>query len=380
MKILCAPDSFKGSLTATDAAQAMAQGIADADDHATCDLCPIADGGEGTVETLLAATAGQRVVSRITGPLGEPVDAAWGYFEQNRRRIAVIELAAAAGLPLVSASRRDPTATTTFGVGELIRLALDRQVNEILLGIGGSATNDAACGAAQALGVMFFNAAGQRINVPMNGSRLAEVSRMDVHHMDPRLRKVQLSIACDVTNPLFGPNGAAHVYAPQKGASPQQVQQLDKNLRQIADIWQHTCDTSKDIATRAGGGAAGGFGAGAVAMLGASLRRGIEQILDAVDFDSRVRKADLCFTGEGKLDAQTQSGKAIAGVVQRARAAQTPVHAFAGRIDADPEALQAMGLTSWHAISDGQDEQTAMAHAGEHLRNTVSRFMQDTVL
>ena len=268
MHILCAPDSFKESLTAAQAAAAMHRGILRACPDATIDLCPIADGGEGTVDALVTATQGQRRTTRVQGPLHDTVDAAWGLDAACHN--AFIEMAAAAGLALVPPDNRNPLHTTTFGVGELLHAALDERVQRIILGIGGSATNDAGLGMAQALGVHFFDAAGPLLDdAPLTGADLTRIARIDATALDPRLRHVQLTVACDVTNPLCGPNGAAAVYGPQKGATPAIVQQLDAGLAHLAERWR--IDLGKDVAALPGAGAAGGLGGGLVAFLNATL-------------------------------------------------------------------------------------------------------------
>jgi len=349
MRVLCCPDSFKESISATDAAAAMARGVRAA--GAEADVCPLADGGEGMVEALVAATGGAMRTSRVTGPLGEPVDAAWGLLPDGG---AVIELASAAGLAQVPVARRDPTKTTTFGVGELIRAALDAGATRIILGIGGSATTDGGTGAAQALGVRFIDAQGM-----MTGGQLARVTAIDPSALDPRLRRVTITVACDVTNPLTGPNGAAAIYGPQKGATPAQVCELDDGLQHLASL------LPVDSALP-GMGAAGGFGFGAVAFLGATLRRGIELVLDAAHFDARVAMCDLVLTGEGKLDAQTMSGKTIAGVLQWACGKR--VVALVGRVEGEPPC-------EYRVIGQGLSSGESMRRAGE----LIERAARDVV-
>lgn len=345
MRVLCCPDSFKESISSIDAARAMARGVRAAGHEA--DVCPIADGGEGTVEALVAATGGALRTTRVTGPMGEPVDAPWGLLPGGT---AVIELAAAAGLALVPLDRRDPTKTTTFGVGELIGAALDAGAKRIILGIGGSATTDGGCGAAQALGVRFGGTSGA-----MCGGMLCDITSIDTGGLDARLKSVEVTVACDVTNPLTGLRGAAHVYGPQKGATAKQVEQLDAGLAHLASL----CGVD---ATLAGAGAAGGFGYGAVAMLGATLRRGIELVLDAVRFEERVAVCDLVLTGEGKLDAQTAQGKTIAGVMGRARGKR--VVALVGKVEGEPGC-------EYRVIGAGLTTEESMARAGELLERAA---------
>lgn len=345
MKVLCCPDSFKESISATDAAEAMARGVRAA--GAEADVCPLADGGEGTVEALVAATGGELRVTRVRGPLGDHVEAAWGLLPDGA---AVIELAAAAGLALVPTDQRDPEKTTTFGVGELIAAALDAGAQRIILGIGGSATTDGGCGAAQALGVKFAGIDGWP-----RGGVLSSIHAIDRSGLDPRLANVTITVACDVTNPLTGPNGAAHVYGPQKGATLNQVDRLDAGLRHLASL----CDADDAMP---GAGAAGGFGYGAVAFLGATLQRGIDLVLDAVKFDERVADCDMILTGEGKLDAQTLSGKTIAGVLNRSR--NKPVTALVGRVEGQPPC-------AFRVIGEGLPAVESMRRAGELLEKAA---------
>ena len=266
MKVICAPDSFKESICARDAAEAMASGVRRAWRDAQIDLCPIGDGGEGTVDALVAAWRGRTRLLSVTGPLGTPVDAQWGVSPDGQD--AVIEMAAAAGLALVPTERRDPTKTTTFGVGQLIAEACAHGVRQIIVGIGGSATTDGGCGMAQALGVRFHRADGTLIDQPITGQMLASIDRIDVESRRPAPSAVQIVAACDVTNPLTGPNGAAHIYGPQKGATPRQVEQLDAGLKHLAAVIRR--DLGADIETTPGAGAVGGLGAGLIAFAGAT--------------------------------------------------------------------------------------------------------------
>lgn len=316
MRILCAPDSFKESINAADAAQAMALGVGDA--GFTADVCPIADGGEGSLDTLLSAMGGEMRTATVVGPLGEPITARYGIAPGN---IGIVELAEASGLALVPRESRNPARTTTFGTGQLIRLAADHGCNEVLVCIGGSATVDGGTGLAQALGAVFFSANGQAITSPMSGSDLAGLTRVQ----PPDARGLPtIRIACDVTNPLCGPRGAAAVYGPQKGATPEQVQQLDAGLAHLASL----CGV--DPATP-GFGAAGGAAIGLVALCGGRLERGIELVLDAVGFQQRCHLADLVLTGEGCLDEQSLSGKASLGVARAAAECGVPTIAIVGK-------------------------------------------------
>jgi len=379
MKVVIAPDSFKESISAVEAAQAMARGVRQTlGDDTVIDVCPIADGGEGTVLTLLTATQGQEITTTVLGPLGEPVGAVWGLLghqlgmeSSDDTPTAVIELASAAGLALVAAEQRNPSVTSTFGVGQLISEALDRGVRRIVLGIGGSATNDGGCGAAQALGVT-FEAGGTVIDAAMCGGLLAWITRIDTTHIDARLADCEVVLACDVSNPLYGPHGAAAVYAPQKGANDEMVAALDKGLTHYAGQLKAI---GHDVAQWPGAGAAGGFGAGAVALLGGRLQRGADLVLDAVGFEQRIADADLCLTGEGKLDSQSLAGKAVMGVAQRAKQAQVPAVALVGCVGEGAEDALKEGLTDYQVIGEGLAAQESIARAAKLLEAAAARVV-----
>jgi len=372
VKIICAPDSFKEALSAADAAAAMARGIHRARPDAEVDQCPIADGGEGTVAALVTATGGELRANRVTGPCYEPVDATWGML--GGQPTAVIEMAAASGLALVSTPQRNPMRTTTRGTGELIRHAFDAAAQRIILGIGGSATTDGGCGAVAALGVRFFNATGQRIETPTGGS-LIDIARIDTSEMDARLRQIEMVIACDVTNPLTGERGAAHVYGPQKGATPEQVQQLDEGLAHLARLWRE--QLGKDVTDLRGGGAAGGLGAGAVVYFDAHLRPGIELVLEAARFEERVRGAVLCLTGEGRLDGQSLAGKAVLGVARAAARQGVPTIALVGGAADDAEKTLEAGLRAYHVIGPGLSRHESMARTAALLEAAAQRAVHE---
>lgn len=333
MKIVVAPDSFKESLDALAVAEAIAAGMAEVLPDAAFDLVPMADGGEGTLAALVAATGGRHREMTVTGPRGERLNAAFGLLGDGHT--AALELAAASGLALVPPDARNPLLTTSYGTGELIRAALDQGVGTLIVGIGGSATVDGGGGLLQALGVRFYTASGAEIAMPMTGARLGEVARVDVSGLDPRLPHTQLRIACDVDNPLLGPHGAAAVFGPQKGADAAQVAQLDAGLARFYDVVEHTLGIS--VRSRPGAGAAGGVGAALLAFLRAELRPGVDLVIDAVDLPSRLRGAALVVTGEGRLDSQTLHGKTPHGVARAARALGIPVIAIGGSIADDAE-------------------------------------------
>jgi glycerate kinase len=377
MRVVCAPDSFKESLTAAEAADAMRRGVLLAAPAAGVDVCPIADGGEGTVAAMLAATGGEAMMTRVDGPLGDPVDATWGMLGNADATTAVIEMAAASGLPLVPVDQRDPTRTSTRGTGQLIKAALDAGARRIIVGIGGSATNDGGAGMAQALGVRFIDASGNAITQPMTGGLLSRVARIEVSCIDPRVANAQITAACDVTNPLTGPRGAAAVYGPQKGATPEQVKMLDDGLSHLAHLLRKQLGV--DVQQLPGAGAAGGLGGGLVAFVGAALKPGIDLVLDAIDFSNRVAGASLCLTGEGRLDGQSLSGKACLGVAQRAGAAGVPTIALVGSVGDDADRTLGAGLASYHAIGQGLPVDESMRRAAELLERATARVVADFV-
>jgi glycerate kinase len=354
MKIVIAPDKFKGSLTAPQAADAIAAGVRKAIGDVDLDLCPIADGGDGFVETMIRATGGRLETHRVTGPLPEmKVDAVFGILPNHQTasgepsRTAVIEMAAAAGLALLRPDQRDPMATTTFGVGELMRRAVELGCRHILLGIGGSATTDAGIGCAQATGHTVLLADGEPVSMsePLCGRDVSRVV-MVKRHRGEVTDSVTVTVACDVTNPLYGPTGAACVFGPQKGATPEVVKELDDALRSLAA----RSGLAAEAATP-GAGAAGGLGFGLLAYYGAKLVSGIDLVLDATQLRKRLNGAALCITAEGRLDAQSADGKATAGVAKLCQQVGVPCIAVAGSVDAGFD-LNTLGLRAAHALRD----------------------------
>lgn len=340
VKIVIAPDSFKGSLSAPRVAEALAQGIRHVWPDAAIECVPLADGGEGTVEALVRATGGQVIDVSVTGPLGYPVEAFFGILGDGET--AVIEMAAASGLPLVPPEERDPTKTTTRGTGELIRYALDAGCRRMIIGIGGSATNDGGVGMAQALGASFRDERGEELGP--GGLALADLATIDLARLDSRIQDVEIVVACDVDNPLYGPRGASAVYGPQKGATPEMVEQLDRALRRLAEVIQR--ELGLDVQQIPGSGAAGGLGAGLVAFLGARLVSGIDIVLDAVNFQERIRGADVIVTAEGGVDRQTAFGKAPSGVLRAARSLGIPVVVVGGSLADDAVELYDQGFSA----------------------------------
>jgi len=369
MRFVIAPDSFKGSASAKDVAQAIAEGLKVSLPDAEFDLVPMADGGEGTVEALVAATGGEIVREKVTGPLGEPVDAFFGILGDGET--AVIEMAAAAGLHLVPPERRNPLVTTTYGVGELIKAALDRGCRRVIVGIGGSATNDGGAGMAQALGAKLLDERGNEIG--FGGGELGKLARVDISGLDSRLREAEILVACDVTNPLTGPNGASAVYGPQKGATPEMVKLLDENLRRYAEIVRR--DLGVDVEHVPGAGAAGGLGAGLMAFCQAKLMKGVELVIRAVRLEERVQKADLVVTGEGKLDFQTGFGKVPFGVAQVAKRHGKPVIAIAGQLGEGSENCRNWGIDACFSILNRpMSEREAMENALTLLKRTAEEL------
>lgn len=349
MKIIIAPDSFKGSLTALEVCEAAREGVLRARPGATVVTVPMADGGEGTVQSLVDATGGRLVTERVTGPLGEPVDAAYGMLGDGRT--AVIEMAAASGLPLVPPELRNPLHTTTRGTGDLIRAALDAGAEKLIVGIGGSATTDGGLGMAAALGARFLDETGQEVQP--TGAGLLKLARIDLADFDPRVRAAKIRVACDVDNPLYGPRGAAAVYGPQKGATPEIVAQLDEGLQRLAGVIER--DLGLEIAELAGAGAAGGLGAGLLAFCGATLEPGVRIVIDTVGLREKMRGGDLCLTGEGRIDYQTAFGKTCMGVAEVAKEAGVPVVAFGGSVATDTGNLNEF-LTAVFSICTGPAE------------------------
>jgi len=331
MKIVIAPDSFKETLSAAAAAEALAAGVREAAPGAEIDLCPMADGGEGTVEAMVAATGGTFHTAGVFGPLGRPRQARFGLLGDGHT--GAIEMAAAAGLGLVPPAKRNPTLTTTFGVGELVLAALDAGASRLVIGIGGSATVDGGAGCAQALGAVFLDRNGRACPCGLAGGGLIDIARIDIAGRDARIAGADIRVACDVTNPLTGPAGAAAVYAPQKGATPEMVKLLDAGLSNLAEVIGR--DLGVDVARLAGAGAAGGLGAGLVAFAGAKLEPGFAVVADAVGLASRLAGADLVLTGEGKFDAQSAFGKVPVGVAKLAEAAGVDAICVPGQADDD---------------------------------------------
>ena len=371
MRVVIAPDKFKGSLTALEAAEAMARGLSRVDPCAEIDRVPMADGGEGTVAALVAATGGTYRTVTVTGPLGEPVVASFGLLGDGRT--AVLEMASASGLWLVPPALRDPLRATTRGTGELLLAALEAGARRVIVGIGGSATNDGGAGLGQALGFRLLDTHGRELE-PGGGEldRLARIERTDQVAV---LGSATIAVACDVTNPLCGPQGASAVYGPQKGATPEMVERLDRNLGHFADIVARDLDVAvRDIP---GSGAAGGLGGGLVAFAGGRLEGGVNLVIEAVNLRERLHAADLCLTGEGALDGQSAFGKTAVGVARLAHSLGCPTLAIAGSIGPGAEAVLEQGVDAYFSICPGPvhiDE--AIEWASELLENATAQAVR----
>lgn len=368
MKIAIAPDSFKECLTADEVAGAIEEGVRRALPDCVTVCVPMADGGEGTVDALIAATNGRIVELTGTGPMGTPVATRYGLLGDGES--AVIEMAAVSGLPLVRTEERDPRIATTYGTGELLCDALNRGASRIIIGLGGSATNDGGAGAAQALGVSLRDAAGREL--PWGGAALARLATIDLSRRHPRLNQCVLEAACDVDNPLCGPTGASRVYGPQKGAGPKVVEELDAALRHFGDIIE--AQLGVPVLDVPGAGAAGGLGAGLVAFAGGVLRPGVDIVADACKLTSRIAGAELVITGEGRIDAQTPHGKTPAGVAKAARQLGIPVVAIAGSLGPGYDAVHDCGIREVIPIQSGtMSLAEAMARAPELLAAAAER-------
>ena len=344
MKVLIAMDSFKGSLSSIESSTAIAAGIKEVYPHADIEMLSLADGGEGTVEALVNATGGTLAAIPVTGPLYKEVEAIYGILGNGQT--AVIEIAAACGLPLIADEQRNPLFTTTYGVGELIIDAFEKGCRDFIIGLGGSATSDGGIGMLQALGFRFLDSENKEVG--RGGQALNDIRRIDDSNVHPAVKKAKFKVACDVTNPLFGEQGAAYVFGPQKGASPEMVAELDRGLRNFADVAAK--ELNRDIHSIEGAGAAGGLGAAFLGFLQADLNSGIDLILESIGMQERIRGADIVLTGEGKLDGQTSMGKTALGVARMAKSQDIPVIALAGSVTEEADDLNDMGITSYFSI------------------------------
>ena len=373
MKIIIAPQSFKGSVSALEAAQAIERGVRRAEPGAETTLVPVADGGDGTLNVLVDNTNGEVFRSIVTGPLSHAVEAPWGVMGDGKT--AVVEMARASGLALVPLRRRNPRTTTTRGTGEIIRQALEKGFTRIIVGLGGSATNDAGMGMASALGVKFLDTQGK--SLPRGGAALARLAHVDISNLNPALKEVTIIGATDVTNPLCGPLGASAIYGPQKGASPETVAELDAALANFARVVQQ--DLGIDFLNEEwpGAGAAGGLGAGLLAFTGARLQSGIDMVCEVLNFDEHVRGADLVITGEGRADLSTIYDKSPVGVARKAGAYGVPTIILAGSLGDGYEELYNHGIAGVVCIADRpMSFERSLARTEELLEGAAERTIR----
>jgi len=376
MKIVIAPDSYKDSLSAPEVCETIKSGIRLVNSGIETDSMPIADGGEGTVRVLAAATNGSLFETVVVGPLGEEIKAEWGILGDGNT--AVIEMAAASGVPLLPENKRNPLHTTTFGTGQLIREAVNKGCKRIIVGIGGSATTDFGTGMAQALGVRFRNSRNEEITEYMSGRLMGEVAAIDMSGLGDSLKGISISVACDVTNPLLGEKGAVYVYSPQKGATPEMCEVLESNMEHISRL---AADRLRDVRSIPGAGAAGGLGGGLIAFLNARLLPGVDLVLEAARFEQRIKDADLIITGEGKIDNQTIYGKVISGICGSAKQFNVPVIAIVGSLHASFQDLRKIGLTACFSICSGpMSLDSAKENARELLLRTTCEVMNMVLL
>ena len=369
--IVLAPDSFKESMTAKEVCEAMERGIRKANSQIRCIHVPMADGGEGTMQSLVDATGGRIYSKEVVGPLGNNVVAEYGILGNGE--IGVIEMASASGIHLVDSEKRNPLITTTFGTGQLIKACLDKGVKKLLIGIGGSATNDGGAGFIQALGGRLLDENGDDLSY--GGGALAKLHTIDLSNLDERLKYVSVEVACDVNNPLCGKEGASYVFGPQKGATREMIEILDQNLSHYAEVIKE--QLGKDVISKAGAGAAGGLGAGLMAFLDVKLKSGIEMVIEYANLEEKVRDADMVWTGEGSIDFQTQYGKTPLGVAMIAQKYNKPVIALAGRVGNDIDVLYDKGIDAIFGIMRGVTSiEEALVKGPENVEKTSENIIR----
>lgn len=369
--IVLAPDSFKESMTAKEVCEAMERGIRKANSQIRCIHVPMSDGGEGTMQSLVDATGGRVYSKEVVGPLGNNVVAEYGILGNGE--IGVIEMASASGIHLVDSEKRNPLITTTFGTGQLIKACLDKGVKKLLIGIGGSATNDGGAGFIQALGGRLLDENGDDLSY--GGGALAKLHTIDLSNLDERLKYVSVEVACDVNNPLCGKEGASYVFGPQKGATREMIEILDQNLSHYAEVIKE--QLGKDVISKAGAGAAGGLGAGLMAFLDVKLKSGIEMVIEYANLEEKVRDADMVWTGEGSIDFQTQYGKTPLGVAMIAKKYNKPVIALAGRVGNDIDVLYDKGIDAIFGIMRGVTSiEEALVKGPENVEKTSENIIR----
>ncbi|MFQ6883630.1 glycerate kinase [Clostridium sp.] len=369
--IVLAPDSFKESMTAKEVCEAMERGIRKANSQIRCIHVPMADGGEGTMQSLVDATGGRVYSKEVVGPLGNNVVAEYGILGNGE--IGVIEMASASGIHLVDSEKRNPLITTTFGTGQLIKACLDKGVKKLLIGIGGSATNDGGAGFIQALGGRLLDENGDDLSY--GGGALAKLHTIDLSNLDERLKYASVEVACDVNNPLCGKEGASYVFGPQKGATREMIEILDQNLSHYAEVIKE--QLGKDVISKAGAGAAGGLGAGLMAFLDVKLKSGIEMVIEYANLEEKVRDADMVWTGEGSIDFQTQYGKTPLGVAMIAKKYNKPVIALAGRVGNDIDVLYDKGIDAIFGIMRGVTSiEEALVKGPENVEKTSENIIR----
>jgi len=368
--IVLAPDSFKESMTAKEACEAMERGVKKVNNNITCIHVPMADGGEGTMQSLVDATGGAVYSIKVTGPLGNEVEASYGILGDGET--GILEMASASGIHLVPIEKRNPLITTTYGTGQLIKGCLDSGVKRLIIGIGGSATNDGGAGVIQALGGRLLDKDGSELK--FGGGQLGQLDRIDLEKLDKRLSNIDIEVACDVTNPLCGERGASYVFGPQKGATPEMVKALDGNLEHYGEIIKK--QLGKDIIDVPGAGAAGGLGAGLMAVLNGNLKKGIDIVIEYSGLEDKIKDADMVWTGEGSMDFQTQYGKTPLGVAVVAKKYNKPVIALAGRVGDDAEVLYDKGIDSIFCIMKGV---TSLEEALEKGKENVEKTAENII-
>ncbi|MCB2353965.1 glycerate kinase [Clostridium estertheticum] len=369
--IVLAPDSFKESMTAKEVCTAMERGIKKANNKITCVHVPMADGGEGTMQSLVDATNGKVYSLEVVGPLGNMVEAQYGILGQGE--VGILEMASASGIQLIPAEQRNPLLTTTYGTGQLINACLNHGVKKILIGIGGSATNDGGAGVVQALGGKLLDEQGNELG--FGGGELGKLNSINLKNFDPRLKEVVIEVACDVNNPLCGEKGASNVFGPQKGATKEMIGILDDNLKHYADIIKRRL--GKDVIDVPGAGAAGGLGAGLLAFLNGTLKKGIEMVIEYTGLEEKVKDADMVWTGEGSIDYQTQYGKTPFGVAAVASKHNKPVIALAGRVGEGIDILYESGIDSIFGIMQGVTSmEEALVNGQENVEKTSENIIR----